>query len=118
MGGLRARIHTAEEELLLLRRAELSEASEKQRKAAIDGVWNGGGLRRFLHPPSPALHSAALQGEVVTSLTITEVQPSLARTLHGSGTSISHDGPDLRRGEVGKCDTLFDLRPRIRLGPV
>ena len=24
----------------------------------------------------------------------------------------------LRRGEVGKCDTLFDLRPRIRLGPV
>ena len=24
----------------------------------------------------------------------------------------------LCRGEVGKCDTLFDLRPRIRLGPV
>ena len=24
----------------------------------------------------------------------------------------------LRRGEVLKCDTLFDLRPRIRLGPV
>ena len=27
-------------------------------------------------------------------------------------------GPTLCRGEVGKCDTLFDLRPRIRLGPV
>ena len=94
VGGLRVRIHNAEEELRLLRRPELSEASEKQRRAAIDGFWNGGGLCRFLHPPSPALHSAALRCEVVTSLTITEVQPSLARTLHGSGTNISHDGQE------------------------
>ena len=28
------------------------------------------------------------------------------------------DGAGLCRGEGGKCDTLFDLRPRIRLGPV
>ena len=38
-------------------------------KITESGFWNGGGLRRFLHPPSPALHSAAFRGEVVTSLT-------------------------------------------------
>ena len=44
--------------------------------------------------PSPALHLAALRrrSQVVTSLTITEVNPSLARTLQGSGMSISPDG--------------------------
>ena len=39
--------------------------------------------------------------------------PLLAHMLKFLGRSIH-----LCRGEVGKCDTLFDLRPRIRLGPV
>ena len=53
MGGLRARIHNAEEELRLLRRAELLEASEKRRKAAIDGFWKEGCAGSFIPLPPP-----------------------------------------------------------------
>jgi hypothetical protein len=55
--GLRAHLHRADEELRRLRSLEMEAASEKRRQAAIDSFWTGGGLRRFLHPPSPSLHS-------------------------------------------------------------
>ena len=59
-----------EEELHRLRSLEMKAASEKRRRAAIDSFWTGGGLRLFLHPPSPSLHSPMLRGQVPTSITI------------------------------------------------
>ena len=70
VAGLRARLHSADEELRRLRSSEMKEESEKRRQAAIDNFWHGGGLRRFLHPPSPSLHSPILRGQVPTSVTI------------------------------------------------
>jgi hypothetical protein len=61
---LRAHLHRADEELRLrrLRSLEMEAASKKRRQAAIDSFWTGGGLRWFLHPPSPSLHSPILHG--------------------------------------------------------
>ena len=41
-----------------------------------------------------------------------------AHVVHSSLIAVLVVVSVLCRGEVGKCDTLFDLRPRIRLGPV
>ena len=89
VAGLRAHIHTAEEELRQLRRSELKEATERRRQAAIDNFWSGGGLRWFLHPPSPSLHSAVMRGQVVTAVTIHGTEPALDCIQQGSTFDIS-----------------------------
>jgi hypothetical protein len=66
-------------------------ASDKQRQAAIDSFWTGGGLRRFLHPPSPSLHSPILRGQVPTSITIKGAGRALARAT--KGLAKTQDGP-------------------------
>ena len=58
-------------------------ASEKRRQAAIDNFWTGGGLRRFLHPPSPSLHSPILHGQVPSSVTIQGAGQALERATRG-----------------------------------
>ena len=91
MGGLRMCIHDAElpkRSYICYRKQEMLVASEKRLQAVIDSFWNGGELHRFLH----RLHLAALHGQVVASLTITEVTPSLAHTLQGSSLSITPGG--------------------------
>jgi hypothetical protein len=82
--GLRARIHTAEEELRQLRRLETKEAAERRRQAATDDFWSGGGLRRFLHPPSPSLHSSVLRGQVTESVTIQGTESALQCLQQGN----------------------------------
>ena len=91
VAGLRARIHSADEELRRLRSSERTAATEKQRQAAIDSFWTGGGLRRFLHPPSPSLHSPILRGQVPSSITIQGAGRALTRATAGSAKT--QDGP-------------------------
>ena len=67
----------------------MKEATERRRQAAIDNFWSAGGLRRFLHPPSPSLHSAVMRGEVVTAVTIHGTEPALDCIQQGSTLDIS-----------------------------
>jgi len=91
VAALRARLHSAEEELRRLRSSEMTATAEKRRQAAIDSFWTGGGLRRFLHPPSPSLHSPVLRGQVPTSISIQGAGRELARAT--AGRAKSQDGP-------------------------
>jgi len=91
VAGLRARIHSTEEELRRLRNSERTARTEKQRQAAIDSFWTGGGLRRFLHPPFPSLHSPMLRGQVPSSISIQGAGQALARATAGSAKT--QDGP-------------------------
>ena len=77
VAGLRAHIHNAEEELHQLRRRESREDMARQRQAEIDAFWSGGGLQRFLHPPTPALHSPVLLATLVDTVTVEGEAPRL-----------------------------------------
>ena len=104
VAALRARLHSAEEELRRLRSSELKAASDKQRHAAIDSFWTGGGLRRFLHPPSPSLHSPILRGQVPTSITVQGAGRALARATRGLAKT--QDGP-------GRLTAALDNRQQL-----
>ena len=104
--GLRARLHSADEELRRLRSAEMTAASEKRRQAAIDSFWTGGGLRRFLHPPSPSLHSPMLRGQVPTSITIQGAGRALARATVGRAKT--QDGPGRLTAAVASRQQLAE----------
>ena len=89
VAGLRAFIHTAEEELRQPRRLEMKEATEQRRQAVIDNFWSRGGLRRFLHPPSPSLHSPMMRGQVVTAVTIQGTEPVLYCIQQGNTLDVN-----------------------------
>ena len=82
----------------------MTAASEKRRQAAIDSFWTGGGLRRFLHPPSPSLHSPMLRGQVPTSITIQGAGRALARAT--AGRAKTQDGP-------GRLTAALDSRQQL-----
>ena len=87
--GLRTCARSADEELRQLRKAELRAATERRRKAAIDNFWSNGGLRRFLHPPSPSLHSPVMRAPVVSSVIVQGPPLVLSRLTSGrSGTEL------------------------------
>ena len=111
LAGLRAHVHTAEEELRQLRRSEMKEATERRRQAAIDNFWSGGGLRRFLHLPSPSLHSAVMRDQVVTAVTIHGTGPALDCIQQGSTLDISRVNSG---GLVASLQSSTQLSPQLQ----
>ena len=94
VAGLRAHIHTAGEELRRLRRAELRDDMAKQRTAEIEDLLSGGGLRRFLHPPSPSLHSPILRADIVHSVSLEGSETALDSVARIERFNIVRDGPN------------------------
>ena len=74
---LRHQSQRGEEELHALRRAERSQASEQNRQAAIARFYDGGELRRLLHPQSHYIHSPMLRSNVPASIAVAGDPPSI-----------------------------------------
>ena len=77
--------------------------------------------RKATEPEDVAEEEEDSENEVVESPEIKRAKTEYLKSLYAGNKQQSEVvvvETDLCRGEVGKCDTLFDLRPRIRLGPV
>ena len=72
----------------------MKEAAERRRQATIDNFWSGGGLCRFLHPPSPSLHSPVLRGQVISSVRIQGTESALNSIQLGPGLDVNRIDPE------------------------
>ncbi len=52
------------EQVSQLRQSEIAAAAQRRRQEAIERFWEGGELRRLLHPALPALHTPALRAHL------------------------------------------------------
>ena len=86
---LRQQSQTTEEEMHLLRRTELHHATEQSRQAAIARFYDGGELRRLLHPQTPTMHSPMLRTSVPDSFVVA-----------GDGLSLQTVATDLQQGST------------------
>ena len=105
-------IHNAGEELHRLRRVESREDIERRRQAEVDSFWSGGGLKRFLRPPTPALHSPVLRTALV-NIAIVEGTQELLDTLvvsqQRTDFRITRDRPDQLTVSLTSTDQLNAL---------
>ena len=76
---LRHQSQQGEEELHALRREERSQASEQSRQAAIARFYDGGGLRRLLHPQPHFIHTPMLRSSIPTSIAVAGDPPRYRR---------------------------------------
>ena len=78
-------------------------------------------LKRKVAEPEDVAEEEDSENDVMESPEIKRAKTEYLKSLYAGNKQQSEVvvvETDLCRGEVGKCDTLFDLRPRIRLGPV
>jgi hypothetical protein len=68
---LRVQSQRVEEEIHFLRLSERNRAIEQSRQAAIDRFYEGGELRRLLHPQTPTIHRPMLRTSVPDSCVVT-----------------------------------------------
>jgi hypothetical protein len=79
---LRHQLQQGEEELHALRRAELSQASEKSKQAAIARFHEGGELCRLLHPQSyQSTFTPTLRSHVPSRIEVTGGSPSIQEMM-------------------------------------
>jgi hypothetical protein len=72
--------HTLEQ-VSQLRQSEIAGASQRRRQETIERFWEGGELRRLLHPalPGPALHKPALRADLLNTFVVSGEACSLVR---------------------------------------
>ena len=74
---LRLQSQQVEEEMHFLRSSERNRDTERSRQAAVDRFYDGGELRRLLHPQTPTAHSPMLRTSVSDSFVVTGSDLSL-----------------------------------------
>jgi len=113
VGGLRAHLHKAGEELHQLRRAELKGDLERHRQVEIESFWSGGGLHRFLHPPSPALHSQVLRADLVESITVEGTEQAMDSLVRGGSFNAACDRPKSISAKLTSTEQLATILTAI-----
>ena len=103
---LRQQSQSVEEEMHELRRTEMHQATEQSRQAAIDRFFDGGELRRLLHPQAPTIHSPMLRTCVPHSFVVAGDDLSLQTVA----TDLKHIGGLNLQYQVGSI-LVSGIRP-------
>ena len=116
--GLRQQSQTTEEEMHLLRRTELHHATEQSRQAAIARFYDGGELRRLLHPQTPTMHSPMLRTSVPDSFVVAgdglSLQTVATDLQHVGGLNLVLHGGSILVTGIRPVDLLPSLRAVAR----
>ena len=116
--SLRQQSQTTEEEMHLLRRTELHHATEQSRQAAIARFYDGGELRRLLHPQTPTMHSPMLRTSVPDSFVVAgdglSLQTVATDLEHIEGLNLQFQGGSISVSGIRPGDLLPSLRAVAR----
>jgi hypothetical protein len=115
---LRQQSQTTEEEMHLLRRTELHHATEQSRQSAIARFYDGGELRRLLHPQTPTMHSPMLRTSVPDSFVVAgdglSLQAVATDLQHIGGLDLQFQGSSILVSGIRPVDLLPSLRAVAR----